>query len=291
MTEHEYCLVAVLVPATTTIDTIDAHLTAPMRVLTPGVFDHYRLGGRFTGAWDPGYDPSVDPANWRPCSTCDPAEASTGRVCSGCADAAERGRPAGTVLADPGDWAAHPGDIVALTRLLDPDWRYPALPEGAAGQHYRFSTPRVYTDEHAMAWLGGPDNGETPHGLLRVWESLVAGHRQHPPAAAPFDPADWAVAVVAARWSPDEVKATLPVIGSVVLITDPAWAEGDAGPDQLYVVSDDFGAPYYQLVRLGGYGPLVPGHALTEVDPDRIRLDPARDGAAPYPSRPVTADS
>jgi hypothetical protein len=290
MSEHDYCLVAVLVPADATADTIDAHLTAPMRILTPGVFDHYQLGGRFTGAWDPGFDPSTDPANWRRCTACAPGTPA-GRVCPGCGDAADRGRPAGTVLADPSDWAAHPGDIVALTRLLDPDWRYPALPDDGAGGPYRFSTPGAYADEHGMAWLGGPDNGETPHDLRRVWESLVTGHRQHPPERTSFDPAAWAVAVVAARWSPDEVKATLPVIGSVVLITESDWAEDDAAPDQLYVVSDDFGAPYYQLVRLGGYGPLVPGHALTEVDPDRIRLDPARDGAAPYPSRPVTADS
>jgi hypothetical protein len=194
------------------------------------------------------------------------------------------------VLADPKDWAAYPGDIVALTRLLDPGWRYPALPDGADSGPYRFSTPGAYADQHAMQWLGGPDNGETPSGLWRVWEQLVTGHRQHPPAAAPFDPADWAVAVVAARWSPDEVKATLPTIGSVVLITDPDWIEDDATPDQLYVVSDDFSAPYYQLVRLGGYGPQVPGYAITEVDPARVRLEPAPNNAVPYPRRAVATD-
>jgi hypothetical protein len=289
--QHEYCLVAVLVPATATTATIGAHLTAPMRILTPGVFDDYRLGGRFTGAWDPAYDPRTDPANWRPCPTCDLPEPSTGRVCPGCADAKALGRPAGTVLADPGDWAVHPGDIIPLTRLLDPGWRYPALPDGADSGPYRFSTPGAYADQHGMAWLGGPDNGETPHDLWRVWEALATGHRQHPPTEAPFDPADWAVAVVAARWNPDEAKATLPVVGSVVLITDPTWAEDDAGPEQLYVVSDDFGAPYYQLVRLGGHGPLVPGHALTEIDPARIRMEPAPDTAVPYPPRAVATDS
>jgi hypothetical protein len=124
-------------------------------------------------------------------------------------------------------------------------------------------------------------------GSGRRWSPATGSiHRRQRHSTRP----DWAVAVVAARWSPDNVKATLPVIGSVVLITDPDWAEDDAGPDQLYVVSDDFGAPYYQLVRLGGHGPLVPGHALTEVDPARIRLEPAPDTTVPYPPRAIATD-
>lgn len=60
--------VAVLVPAGTTIDTVDVQLAGPMRTLMPSVIDSYRLGGEFTGAWDPHYEPRTDPQNWRPCT-------------------------------------------------------------------------------------------------------------------------------------------------------------------------------------------------------------------------------
>jgi len=45
------------------VDSIDAHLTKPMRpLLREHSVDSYRLGG-VTGASTPGYDPQTDPAN------------------------------------------------------------------------------------------------------------------------------------------------------------------------------------------------------------------------------------
>jgi hypothetical protein len=80
---------------------------------------------------------------------------------------------------------------------------------------------------------------------------------------------------------PDErlARADLPVVGSLVVITDPEWVEDDTAPDQLFVVSEDVEAPYYLLVRVGGgYGPQVPGSAITEIDPARISLTAVPEG-------------
>lgn len=65
-----------------------------------------------------------------------------------------------------------------------------------------------------------------------------------------------------------------------MLITDPDWAEPDTSSDQLYIVIDDFRAPYYDLMRGGDYGPTVPGYAITEAD-----LDPLRHGHLEEPGR------
>jgi hypothetical protein len=66
-----HLLLAVLVPAAATVETIDVHLD---RILEPRLgtldIDDYRLGGGFTGAWDPGYDPTRDPANHETCNRC-----------------------------------------------------------------------------------------------------------------------------------------------------------------------------------------------------------------------------
>ena len=46
-------LLAVLVGPDATLDTVDAHLAAPMRrLLRAHRVDSYRLGGAVTGAWD-----------------------------------------------------------------------------------------------------------------------------------------------------------------------------------------------------------------------------------------------
>lgn len=62
-----HMLLAVLVPATATVDTVDADLD---RIIEPQLetlgIDDYRLGGGFTGARDPDYDPTRDPANHEP---------------------------------------------------------------------------------------------------------------------------------------------------------------------------------------------------------------------------------
>jgi hypothetical protein len=115
-----------------------------------------------------------------------------------------------------------------------------------------------------------------------VWRSLLDGTRQPAPGCEPFDPAAWSVALVAAHHTPEDVRATLPIVGSVVQITDPDWVEDDVDSDQVYVVREDVFAPYYQLVRLGDYGPMVPGYALTEIDPARVTLTPARPDAPLY---------
>ncbi|RSM65110.1 hypothetical protein DMB66_17695 [Actinoplanes sp. ATCC 53533] len=182
-------LVAVLVPAGATAATIDAHLAAPMRLLPA---DRYRLGGEFTGAWDPGYNPCTDPANLRGCGTC----AATGhpsRTCPACGDA---GRIPGTVLAPSDQWVAHPGDLIPLARLLDPGWRFPT------GENLipprETTAPDLYADDrfYGLRTLDKSTSGEISTGLRTVLNALLR-HRR--PLDEPFDPADWQLAIVAAR--------------------------------------------------------------------------------------------
>jgi len=86
-------LLAVLVRGTATVNGIDAHLAKPMRRLRrEHRVDDYRLGGQVTGAWDPGYDPGADPANWRPCPTCAKAPRVGRDRCTVCAAAQQVGR-------------------------------------------------------------------------------------------------------------------------------------------------------------------------------------------------------
>jgi hypothetical protein len=191
-------LFAVLVPATATAATIDRHLRRPMRrLLDTAVVDGYRLGGALTGAWDPDYRPHDDPANWHPCTTCNGTTRNGARRCAVCAAAPSLGRPAGTMVAwHHADWAPYPGDIVALPRLLDPAWRFPA------GR-----TPDAWVDPAGIVWLAttqalltGADDGDVPARLHAVFDDLRAG-RRNPRARGihPFDPARWAVAVVQAH--------------------------------------------------------------------------------------------
>ncbi|WP_433388662.1 hypothetical protein [Micromonospora sp. KLBMP9576] len=61
-------LFAVLVRASASVATVDAHLIKPMRpLLRAGVIDAYRLGGQVTGAWSTDYEPGADPRNWHIC--------------------------------------------------------------------------------------------------------------------------------------------------------------------------------------------------------------------------------
>src|SRR6266540_3629259 len=95
-------LLAVLVRGTATIDDIDAHLILPMRrLLREQRIDGYRLGGQVTGGWDPTYDPTTDPANWRPCGTCGGSTRVGRDRCTVCAAAEQAGRTPGTVVAWP----------------------------------------------------------------------------------------------------------------------------------------------------------------------------------------------
>ncbi|GLI00664.1 hypothetical protein [Phytohabitans aurantiacus] len=287
-------LAAVLVPSTATVDTIDTYLTGPMRILSPWPVDRYRLGGEFTGAWDPAYEPATDPANWRLCTACAVTGQIAGRPCQQCGDAPQQGRPLGTIVADFDQWAAHPGDLVPLTTLLDPSWRLPTdyrRPSTPADQvrHYGAS-PDLWIDGTGMQWLSvdrtddGAVTGDLPYDLQDILRRLLSGARvPQPNHNGAFDPAAWQVAIVAGHIAPDDAGADLPIVGSVVAITDPDYAEDDAAPDQLYVVAEDVDRPYYLLVRLGGgHGPQVPACALTEVDPARIRLAAVPDGTPSY---------
>ncbi|MDG4795042.1 hypothetical protein [Micromonospora sp. WMMD1082] len=192
-------LLAVLVGHTATVDSIDAHLAAPMRpLLVSRTVDSYRFGGGCTGGWDPGYDPSLDPRNWRPCSSCGGSTRLGASRCRDCHTAIDAGRDLGTVLEwDVTQWAPHPGDIVPLPLLLDPGWRYPTG-----------HTPDAWVDLAGIEWLGttdakltGTDTGQTPSRLRHVFDALCAGRRNPGPAQsrAGFDPTRWAVAVVDAH--------------------------------------------------------------------------------------------
>jgi hypothetical protein len=195
-------LLAVLVRDTATVDDIDTHLRMPMRRLVrEHRIDSYRLGGQVTGGWDPDYDPTMDPANWRPCGTCGGSTRVGRDRCTVCAAAEQVGRTAGTVVAwHYADWAPHPGDLVALPRLLDPAWRFPA------GR-----TPIAWVDLAGVVWLGtetavltGTDTGEVPPRLRQVFNDLLGGRRNPEPGVRrldrrPFDPAGYAVAVVDAH--------------------------------------------------------------------------------------------
>lgn len=270
-------LMAVLVPASATTDTIAAHLAAPMHFLPA---DRYQLGGPFTGAWDENYNPHTDPANWRPCSNCTTASP----ACPLCGDAEAAGRAPRTVLAPSTAWAAHPGDLVPLPRLLDPAWRFPT--GGQLDPARDTTAPEFYADQHyGLRALDQSDSGEISVGLRTVLQAVLISQTHRGPGGAPVDPAAWQLALVAADISDAEEDRHLPIIGSVVLITDPAHRHGEPA-DRLYVVYDNFSAPhFYDLVALGDYGPRVPGYAITEVDPARVRLDPAPDGALPFPPR------
>src|SRR2546421_438699 len=136
-------LLAVLVGDNATVETIDTQLAKPMRrLLRAHRVDDYRFGGGVTGAWDPGYDPQADPANWRPCPRCAGTTRVAGQSCTVCADAQPAGRGPGTVLAMPFDWVRHPGDLVPLSRLMHRDWRFPPRPH---------PPPRV--DPAGVGWL------------------------------------------------------------------------------------------------------------------------------------------
>ena len=215
-------LIAVLVRASATAATIDAHLARPMRpLLQAGHIDGYRLGGQVTGAWNPDYHPATDPANWRTCDACAGTNLIENAACAACADAEQAGRPSGTVVPwSYTDWARYPGDIVPLPRLLHPGWRFPP------GR-----TPIAWVDLAGVVWLGtdeavltGTDTGHIPPRLRRVFADLRTGRRDPDPGrSAPrrprpadlvrpwrypsrpqpqdarFNPAAWAVAVVDAH--------------------------------------------------------------------------------------------
>jgi hypothetical protein len=195
-------LVAVLVPASANAATIAAHLSAPMRLLPA---DRYRLGGEFTGAWDPDYDPRTDPANWRDCGTCAATGHTSSQTCPACCDAADAGRLPGTVLAPSDQWVTHPGDLIPLTRLLDPAWRFPT------GENLipprETTAPDLYADDrfYGLRTLDKSTSGEISIGLRTVLNALL---RHRGPHDEPFDPADWQLALVAARSTDTARRAT-----------------------------------------------------------------------------------
>ncbi|MDG4795040.1 hypothetical protein [Micromonospora sp. WMMD1082] len=282
-------LVAVLVPSTATIKTIDTYLTRPMRILMPWAADRYRFGGEFTGAWDP----ATDPANWRPCTACSATGRTAGRPCDECGDAPRHGRPPGTIVVGWDEWAAHPGDLVPLTALLDPSWRFPTgyrPPSAAADVRTGGASPDLWVDNADMQWLNldvthdGALTGKLPADLRDILRRLRSGDRvADQDHSGAFAPKHWQVAIVAGHIAPDDASLDMPTVGSVVAVTDPDHTDDDAAPDQLYVVTDDTDRPYYLLARLGGgYSRLIPGYAITEVDPARVALAAVPDGTPPY---------
>jgi hypothetical protein len=194
-----HLLLAVLVAHTATVHSIDVHLAAPMRpLLAAHTVDSYRLGGGCTGWWDPRYDPSLDPRNWRPCGSCGGSTRLGASRCTDCLTAVDAGRDPGTVVEwNVAQWAPHPGDIVPLPPLLDPGWRYP-----------QGTTPDAWVDHAGIEWLGTTDakltrtdTGETPPRLRQVFDDLQTGRRHLQPTGrrSRFDPTRWAVAVVDAH--------------------------------------------------------------------------------------------
>ncbi len=193
-------LLAVLVGPDATLDTVDTHLAAPMRrLLRAHRIDSYRLGGAVTGAWDPGYDPQADPANWRTCSRCNGTTRALGQPCTVCDDAPSKGREPGTVVAFAFDWVRHPGDLVPLARLMHPGWRFPP------GR-----TPDAWVDLAGVVWLGtetaqltGTHLGQVPEPLRHVFDDLLTGRRNPEPrvpvAQRRFDETTALVAVVQAH--------------------------------------------------------------------------------------------
>jgi len=198
-------LLAVLVPATATIENIDRLLAQPMRrLLREHSIDGYRLGGQLTGAWSPDYDPQADPVNWQQCPGCGGTGQRADQPCRACADPGNTGRPPGTSVKFYTRWAPHPGDIVPLPTLLDPAWRFPPQ-----------RTPEAWVDLAGTVWVdtslvkyqvdAGP--APVPPRLREVFDQLRNGRRSPwgPRRRAEgrrvevFDPAAWSVAVVAAH--------------------------------------------------------------------------------------------
>lgn len=198
-------LLAVLVPATATVENIDQLLAKPMRRLLRELsIDGYRLGGQVTGAWS-GYDPEADPANWEPCGGCHGTGQRSQQPCGVCADRDNAGRPPGTGVKFYPDWAPHPGDIVPLPALLDPAWRFPPQ-----------RSPDAWVDLAGTVWLDDTGlaryavdapSSPVPPRLREVFDQLLDGRRDpwgsrrrvEGRRAEVFDPAAWSVAVVAAH--------------------------------------------------------------------------------------------
>ena len=273
-------LMAALVPANATINRIDEHLAVAIPHLPAS---WYRLGGQFTGAWD-GYQPSNDPQNRRLCPSC------TGDGCPACRDTPPNSQPAGTVVAPYHLWVRHPGDLLPLPRLLDPNWRFPTRLFGTANP--QTTAPTLYSDRfYGLRALDRTGSGETSNGLRSVLRAVADRPEYRYPNGEPFQADDWQLALIDARIPAADLRAILPGLGSVVIITDPDLREDDAPHELLHVVRDDFHAPdLYDLLRLGDIGPHLPGYALAEIDPALIRLTPAVDGSAPYPPQRSDTD-
>jgi hypothetical protein len=122
-----HALALVVVPPT---GDVDAHLESLLarwdeQVHSDGWWDWYQVGGRFTGVFDDGYEPSTDPRNVETCSTC----AGTGSrdwsdcenvtpewiaACNGC----NACNGVGMRVKWPTQWVDHPGDVVGAPVAL-----------------------------------------------------------------------------------------------------------------------------------------------------------------------------
>jgi hypothetical protein len=99
----------------------------------------------------------------------------------------------------PFDWVPYPGDLVPLSRLMRPDWRFPPG-----------CTPHAWVDLAGVVWLGteiallaGTDTGQVPDWLRQVFDDLLTGRRNPEPGIPKgqrrFDETTALVAVVDAH--------------------------------------------------------------------------------------------
>jgi len=184
-------LVAVLVPADTTIDTLrqrvapilDPHVDVTCAWWSPGMYT--------AGVWCD-YDPTGDPAHWATCAICggtgrrDDAIGRAARAinpacaCNGCAGPgvvlahrATAPRPSGTVLTSPHTWQPQPGDIVAVPRILAAGWRFRP---GAA--------PHALATPGAWQWLDQQDDGCLDPAMRHTLDRLGPTRRAESAVAA-----------------------------------------------------------------------------------------------------------
>lgn len=89
-----------------------------------GFWDWYQIGGRWTGAHSPDYDPSTDPANIEQCEQCE----GTGRRIDAIGKAARAKDPEytcngcqgkGTRTKWPTEWTRFNGDITPVEKITD----------------------------------------------------------------------------------------------------------------------------------------------------------------------------
>jgi hypothetical protein len=140
-------------------------------------WDWYQIGGRWTGAIS-GYDPNLDPRNWRTCDLCngtgtrrqpipnDPSWKPKKGVCNGCQQYRKLGVPLGKEVAF--TVAEHEGDIATVGSLLKVDEGKPFIP-------FAVLTPMgEWAERGTMGWWAivtdKKDDGAWKKQVVRVYE-------------------------------------------------------------------------------------------------------------------------